>query len=955
MELMNVEIKYISYLYPKTVIAMCLLISCIFFSCNQSEQTHIDRLERQYIDSLVRSQRGIDSLEKIRDSFIAENNPYGLMVTCRVLGQCYRSDNRFMEAIKCHKLGMEQALLLSDTLELIQALNNLGTNYRRLGILNDASTYHYRALSFCETLSNKTAKFAQKQRVISLNGIGNIYLTLDNRQLADSIFRVALQGEQQLGSALGQAINYANLGSIFESNGQGDSAWTYYRHSMQQNQKAGSDLGISLCHNSFGRLYEDDCLWDSALMEYKASYDIMAGSKDSWHWLEPCLALARVHLKKGDYSMSYAYLEQAKKAAMNIGSLEHLAQVYDLYYQWYDLKGDCRNALDNYVQSRVYTDSIMNFKNLHHTQNLRIQFVSDRHRDEINVLERTYEDERRMHNYLLITSLAVILFAVTIIGFLWYFLYSRRKMIGMMKQVEEARSNFFTNITHEFRTPLTVILGYSRLLEDGTVLLKQDLQAMGHYITRQGTSLLNLVNQLLDISKVKSAIGNPEWRKGNVIPYMHMLVESFQDVARQKRIELLFLPSQNTVNMDFVPDYFQKILRNLISNALNYTPDYGKILIETNLNDNVFEIRVSDSGQGIAEEDLPHVFDLFYQGNKENMKGVGSGIGLSLVQKLVMSMNGMIEVESKVGVGTVFTLRFPLFHNEKEYPDFRLNEINIEKEIPAAGDNLPDSLPQGKESNENISLILVVEDNLDVAHYIGSLLQEHYTLRYAHNGHIGLELALELVPDLILTDLMMPVMDGYALVRSIRENEAVNHIPVIVITARCTEEDRIKGIEAGADAYLYKPFNAEELLVRVSYLLDSRRMLRSKYANAVERQIANAEKQLSIADQDFLSRLTDITYRQMETGELDVETVASKMCITRQQLTRKLQAVTGETAVVYLMRIRLNRAKQLLDSSADMQIGDIATKCGFEDNAYFSRIFKQYFHLTPSQYRKRPK
>lgn len=204
MELMNVEIKYISYLYPKTVVAMCLLISCIFFSCNQSEQTHIDRLERQYIDSLVRSQRGIDSLEKIRDSFIAENNPYGLMVTCRVLGQCYRSDNRFIEAIKCHKLGMEQALLLSDTLELIQALNNLGTNYRRLGILNDASTYHYRALSFCETLSNKTAKFAQKQRVISLNGIGNIYLTLDNRQLADSIFRVALQGEQQLGSALGK-------------------------------------------------------------------------------------------------------------------------------------------------------------------------------------------------------------------------------------------------------------------------------------------------------------------------------------------------------------------------------------------------------------------------------------------------------------------------------------------------------------------------------------------------------------------------------------------------------------------------------------------------------------------------------------------------------------------------------------------------------------------------------
>lgn len=935
---------------------MCLLlVSCIFFSCNQSEQTHIDRLERQYIDSLVRSQRGISALEKIRDSFIAENNPYGIMVTCRVLGQCYRSENRFMEAIKCHRLGMEQAVLLSDTLELIQALNNLGTNYRRLGILDDASTCHYRALSFCEMLSNKADKFAQKQRVISLNGIGNIYLTLDNRQLADSIFRVALQGEQRLGSALGQAINYANLGAIFESNGQTDSAWTYYRHSMQQNQKAKSDLGISLCHNSFGRLYEDECLWDSALMEYKASYDIMAGSKDRWHWLEPCLALARVHLKKADYRIAYAYLEQAEKTAVNIESLEHLAQVYYLYYQWYDRQGDYRKALDNYLQSRIYTDSVMNVKNLHHTQNLRVQFVSDRHRDEINVLERTYEDERRMHNYLLITSLAVILFAVTMIGFLWYFLYSRRKMIRVMKQVEETRSNFFTNITHEFRTPLTVILGYSRLLEDGAVLLKQDLQAMGHYITRQGSSLLNLVNQLLDISKVRSAVGNPDWRKGNIIPYMHMLVESFQDLARQKRIELRFLPSQNTVNMDFVPDYLQKILRNLISNALNYTPNYGRILIETNLADNMFEIRVADSGQGIAEEDLPHVFDLFYQGNKENVKEVGSGIGLSLVQQLVMGMNGTIEVESNVGIGTIFTLYLPLFHKGKEYPDFHLNEINIEKEVPATENNLPDNLPQGKESGENIPLILVVEDNLDVAHYIGSLLQEHYTLRYAHNGHIGLELALELVPDLILTDLMMPVMDGYALVRSIRGNETVNHIPVIVITARCTEEDRIKGIEAGADAYLYKPFNAEELLVRVSYLLDSRRMLRSKYACAVEQQVENAEKQLTVADQQFLNRLTDITYRQMKTGELDVETIASKMCITRQQLTRKLQAVTGETAVVYLMRIRLNRAKQLLESCADMQIGDIAIKCGFEDNAYFSRIFKQYFHLTPSQYRKRLK
>lgn len=953
---MNASLNKLSDFGQKAAFAMCFLsVSWIFFSCIQSEQTHVDGRERQHIDSLVYAQRGIDLLEQTRDSFIQEDNPYGLMVVCRVLGQRYCSENRFMDAVKCHKLGMGQAVLLADTLELIQALNNLGTNYRRLGILTEASTYHYRALSFCELLHDKSDKSVQKQRVISLNGIGNIYLTLDNRQLADSIFRIALKGEQQLESAVGQAINYANLGAIFESNGQTDSAWIYYRHSMKQNQEAKSDLGISLCHNSFGRLYEKNRQWDSALIEYQVSYDIMADSKDRWHWLESCLALARVHLEKGDYGKAYIYLERAKKTALDIESLEHLAQVHYLYYQWYDRKGDCRNALDNYVRSRVYTDSVMNFKNLHHAQNLRVQFVSDRHRDEINVLERSYENERRTHNYLLIASLAVILLAVTMIGFLWYFLYSRRKMIRMMRHVEEIRSSFFTNITHEFRTPLTVILGYSRLLESGTVFLKQDLQSVGQYITRQGNNLLDLVNQLLDISKVKSAVGNPEWRKGNVIPYLHMLVESFQDLARLKRIELQFLPSQNTVDMDFVPGYLQKILRNLISNALNYTPAYGKICIDAKVDNNMLKIRVSDTGKGIPEEDLPHIFDLFYQGNKEEVKEVGSGIGLSLVQKLVMSMNGTIGVESKVGVGTVFTLLLPLFHTGQECPDFRLNEVSIEKAVLTTKDDLNGDLPQGKEANEHTPLILIVEDNPDVAHYIGSLLQGRYALRYASNGRVGLELACELVPDLILTDLMMPVMDGCALLRGIRETETVNHIPVIVITARCTEEERIKGIEAGADAYLYKPFNAEELLVRVDYLLDSRRMLRSKYASAVDRQITNAEKQLNIADQQFLNRLTDIIYHQMQTGELDVETIASKMRMTRQQLTRKLQAITGESAVVYLMRVRLNKARQLLASYADMQIGDIAIKCGFEDNAYFSRIFKQYFHLTPSQYRKQLK
>lgn len=656
-----------------------------------------------------------------------------------------------------------------------------------------------------------------------------------------------------------------------------------------------------------------------------------------------CTRQEKIHIA----SPERQYMDSPVNVRQDIYSLKQAVLLADTLEVTNSLNQSGRN-----FELNGKTDSAMVYYRESAEQN---QLFSKRYRNYISMLKLLYENERHKYNLLLIVSLAIILLAAVIIGFLWYFLYSQRKVIRKMKRVEETRSKFFTNITHEFRTPLTVILGYSRLLENGTVFMKQDLQSLGQQITRQGNSLLDLVNQLLDISKVKSAADNPEWRKGNVIPYLNMIVEGFQELARQKRIELQFLPSQNTVNMDFVPDYFQKILRNLISNALDHTPAYGNIWINTQLTDNMLEIRVSDSGQGIAEEELPHIFDMFYQGNKEKVKKTGNGIGLFLVQSLVTSMNGAIEVESKIGAGTVFTLLFPLIHKGQEYPGFLLNEITIEKVVQTDKESMTESLPQGKQSNEHTPLILIVEDNLETAHYIGSLLQERYTLRYACNGHIGLELAYELVPDLIITDLIMPVMDGHTLLRHIRESETVNHIPVIVISARCTEEDRIESITAGADACLYKPFNAEELSLRVDCLLDLRRMLRNKFAYTIKQQTTNAGKQLTIAEQQFLNKLTDITYSQMGTGELDVETIASKMCMTRQQLTRKLQAITGEGAVVYLMRIRLNKAKQLLDSSIDMQIGDIAIKCGFEDNAYFSRIFKQYFHLTPSQYRKQLK
>lgn len=364
----------------------------------------------------------------------------------------------------------------------------------------------------------------------------------------------------------------------------------------------------------------------------------------------------------------------------------------------------------------------------------------------------------------------------------------------------------------------------------------------------------------------------------------------------------------------------------------------------------MLELRVADNGRGIAPEDMPHIFEAFYQGSNDSGT-VGTGIGLSLVDSLVKAMGGRITVKSAIGQGSVFTVDLPLSHGDGKWRDFEVDKEASEGrqaiDVPA------DGLPSGVESDDAASIVLVVEDNSDISRYIGSELKKSYALRYAVNGREGADLAKEIIPDLIISDIMMPEMDGLAMCRELKASEITNHIPVIFVTARSSQEDKIKGIEAGGDAYLYKPFSSDELNAHVESLLRSRMQLRRKFSESVASGDENAGEKLSDRDQQFLNHLIDVAYSVMADNGSDVETVASKMCMTRTQLNRKLQAVTGETSSAYLLRIRLSRAKRLLDDPKNFKIGDIAFKCGFEDFAYFSRVFKQKYGVTPSQYRKR--
>ena len=460
---------------------------------------------------------------------------------------------------------------------------------------------------------------------------------------------------------------------------------------------------------------------------------------------------------------------------------------------------------------------------------------------------------------------------------------------------------------------------------------------------------MSLVNQLLNISKVRSSIEEPNWRTGDIVAFIRMIVENFQVFAQQKHLNLIFVPQQTFLQADFVPEYFQKVMHNLLSNALKYTPKGGHIYITATQENNNLVIQIADSGKGIDKQDLPHIFETFYQGNNSCMD-MGTGVGLSLAKQMVETMGGQIAVKSAVGKGTVFFVTLPLKHGTSQWEEWTPGEPekNLTPSVPTPDPASPETEPSGTDP----VTILLVEDNQDVAFYIGGLLKDRYRLLYARDGKEGLEKAAEYMPDLILTDLMMPGMDGFELCREIRSSIVLDHIPIIIITAKSEDVDKVQGLEAGADAYLLKPFNTDELHVRIAKLLEQRRVLREKYSQALRNNCTESVKLLP-ADQAFIDRLTDIIYSQISDSALNSDKIAEKMCMSKSQLNRKVRVITDSNTTTYILHIRMEKAKRML-SSNDLPIGDIAMQCGFEDAGYFGRVFKQTFRMTPSQYRKKP-
>lgn len=712
--------------------------------------------------------------------------------------------------------------------------------------------------------------------------------------------RHAFQIDSLRGNTARMGIRLSQMAAALIALKQDAAAEHSIRRAIPILEKAGNELSLSICRNQMGELLNRRGAHAEAVAYFRKAAETFALRKDKYNESRAQMGL-------------YEALKESnpKEAGQH---LRRYATLKDSIYQ-------------------------------HEVEQAVSQYNVKYKTEELAHKQKQERLEKRVILFGAIALIAVLLLIVTV-GI--YTSRKRRRNHMALKKLSALREHFFTNITHEFRTPLTIILGLSHDLEANEAAEVRD-KALA--INQQGKALLELINQLLDIAKVKSAVGKADWRNGNIMAYLTMVVESYQDFAKSHNIQLQYL-SKGDVKMDFAPDYVNKVMNNLLSNAFKFTPEYGKISVAAWRENNLLHIDVSDTGTGMDQETMAHVFEPFYQAENDS-RHIGTGVGLALVKQIMDAVEGTVTLESKVGKGTAFHLSIPICNTVKK-------EVG-EMGNTAATALLTDSEPMLADSDngDDQCRLLVIEDNRDIAAYIGAQFADRYAISYATNGHEGLDKAQQLVPDLIITDLMMPGMDGLELCRQIRGNDIINHIPIIIVTAKITEEERIRGLEAGADAYITKPFNDNELLTRVEKLLEGRRLLQQKYAQADAERTDDGRQQTAqpaaaAADMRFLTKVSDVVYMQLSrNGSVDVTLVASNLCMSNRQFHRKMVAITGCTPTAYIQRIKIKRAKMLLDRNQQMNFNEVADKSGFGDYSNFVRAFKNVCGITPTEYRRR--
>lgn len=933
---------YLPIYYLSVVLGLLLLAGC----SDKKTVPIYNTPEYKQIERKLNAVADTTDLKHWLQVYRQSGNRMGESIVLQRLGRAYRVDNQFGRAILTHKQGLAVADSICDTMEIVNTLNEMGTNYRRLGAMYLATSSMTLGLGYCQQWSDTTAA-ALKSQLKILNGLGKIYYTIRNYKVADYYFRRSLAGEIKLGSAFGMGLNYSDIGRVFRAQNNLDSAQYYFQKSMEQKQLLNDEVGMALIHIEYGGLYEDRGDYAQATAEYDKAYITLMAHSDRYLRLWSCIALARVYIKRQMTATAIEYLQEAKMTADEINSPGDRSQIALLYYQIYRKSGNTAKALAAYVDYKNWNDTVMNLEKLGDIQNVQIDELMADNTRKLNYVRKDMERMRKQQESGWLVFTLIMVGMIVLLAFSYYLLRIRTRTLTAYREFRDARVRFFANISHELRTPVTIIQSAGNSIESQTD--NQQIRDEVSQLQEASHRLLHLVDSVLDITNISiRPVDEAPWCHDDIVGYVRMLVEAYRHEAEKRQIRLVVTSKRNKIEADFVPDYVDKILGNLLTDMLHFAYNMSDLYISMSVEKRMLRLELKDRGQGLPPE---VVKDLLKPYDSKNTSEIYMHVGLNLqaVQAAIKAMGGDIKLKSKLGEYAQFIVTIPLRHGDHDYP--RLTEQKT-LHTPAAPSAADTDMPIVVDDDaDNKPRILIVEESVQVARYVADQLKNHYKVFFASNGEDGLHKINIAAPDLIITDGVLPVMDGYQLCKGVRAQAATCHIPIVMVSSESSVQGRMKSFQAGADAFLLKPFRADELLVRVRLLLQQRRMLRDKYAGSAP-VVDEADGQAETTDRtpDFIDEVQQYVDSRIGEGDVDLADLAARFGVTRATFTRKVKQHTGLTSAAYITSRRIRKACQLLQT-ADMTVAQVAEACGYSDTAYFIMVFRKSMNKTPKQYK----
>ncbi|APQ16014.1 hypothetical protein A9200_16270 [Maribacter hydrothermalis] len=897
------------YLYTKTDSALTLGYQMLELAQNKKNVSYqieaLTTLGKVYFEKKENEKgtthytKGLELALSKQDSFLYSDKLLGL-------GSLEYNYEDYTSAFKTLQKSQSYSGKIGDSLSLGWSIAYQGFIFTALGDYQEAEKYHLEHLRLSE-------KYGIRRSIAGANGnLGNVYRKFGDISKSLKYWKKGIRIAKEIGQPLYAAQGTGNLIDIYINEKDYVNASKY----LDEYRFVVSHLKIPDFHSNI-LLFQ--CQIDLGLGNYtKALRECEACEKvyrvNNWELESDILkSLYEVNKKLNRHKTALAYFEEYQLIIDNEDEIKSKSEIQSIIFN-----------------NQLTTDSIAKAQ-------------------EKVLLSRNYEEglrkKNRERNLFLILGLLVLMIATA-----YFFIYrkieaSKRKRL---KEINELKNALFTNITHEFRTPLTVIKGMTDTIKSDLQNKKpEDVQNSLEMIERNSNNLLHLVNEMLDLSKIES--GNMELQlvQSNVIPFLKYLGESFSSYAQENDISLTIYSETESLLMDFDSKKLTSIVSNLLSNAIKFTEEQGKIIVHINevveKDQSYLFLKIIDSGIGIASDQLPSIFNRFYQTDASTVrKNEGTGIGLALTKELVELMNGTIKVKSTLGKGSEFSVKIPVTKNA----------TITTKDSHSFNSTFPIIKTKSKhvvETTETISelpLVLIIEDNLDVAHYLRTCLGNAYETIHAVNGIEGIELALKKIPDIIICDVMMPGKDGFEVCKTLKNDERSDHIPIIILTAKATVEDKLKGLSIGADAYLAKPFNKEELFTRLNQLI----LVRKKLMNKLEKSGFSSllSEELEHPQTKFLKQIIESVHAHLDDANFGATQLAKELHLSESQIYRKLKAITDKSTAIFIRTVRLQKAKELLKTSSK-SISEIAYTVGFSNPSWFSRAFRDEYGYPPSE------